>query len=209
MKEKLSAYNLFYIFILSSLFGYVIEFFWTLIKKGVLINHSAVVIGPFNFAYGIGAVVFTVLLYKFKDCKNWQLFLLSFVLGSILEYFMSYFMELFLGFSAWNYSHKFLNINGRISLLYSTMWGFLGVFWFKYFYPVIMKIIAKINKKVGKIIMIFLIIFLPLDMLLTYSAIERARAWEKGIPPKNKYEEILDKTFNKKFLKNMFNNQWK
>ena len=53
-----------------------------------------------------------------------------------------------------------------------------------------------------------LAIFLILDMLLTYSAVERARANERGIPPQNMYEEILDETFNKDYLTNMFNNNW-
>ncbi len=43
-------YKLLYIFIITSVCGYVIELFWSLITKGILINHSAVVIGPFNFA---------------------------------------------------------------------------------------------------------------------------------------------------------------
>lgn len=49
-------YKLLYIFVISSVCGYFIELIWTLARKGVFINHSAVVIGPFNFAYGICAV---------------------------------------------------------------------------------------------------------------------------------------------------------
>ena len=45
-------------------------------------------------------------------------------------------------------------------------------------------------------------------MLLTYSAVERAQAAERGIPPQNAYEEVLDRTFNKEYLTNMFNNNW-
>ena len=49
--KKTNFYNLFYIFIITSIFGWLIEVLWTLIKKGVVINHSAVVIGPFNMVY--------------------------------------------------------------------------------------------------------------------------------------------------------------
>ncbi len=206
--KKLNFYDMFYVFLFSSLLGYVIEFLWTFFKKGVLINHSAVVIGPFNFAYGICAVVFTILLYRFKDDSPIKVFLLSFIGGSILEYIMSWGMELVIGFPAWDYSEKFLNINGRIALMYSIFWGFLGLGWIKYAYPWIQKLIDKINKKVGQIVMICLLVFLMFDILLTISAVERAKAWEKGVPPKNKYEEVLDKTFNRDYLKNMFNNNW-
>lgn len=207
--KKVSLYNLFYIFIIGSVCGWVIEFFWTLIKKGLIINHSAVVIGPFNMAYGLCAVVFTFFLYKFKDAPIWKIFIIGFVAGTILEYIMSWGMELILGFSAWDYSEKFLNINGRVALLYSVCWGLLSILWIKYLYPWIIKLIEKINPKVGKIIIICLSVFLLFDVLLTFSAIDRAHDADKGIPPHNSYEKFLDKTFNSKYLKNMFNNQWK
>ena len=124
-------YNLFYIFIISSVLGYIIEFLWTFFVHGMLINHSAVVIGPFNFAYGICAIMLTILLYKYKNDNYFKIFVLSFVGGSILEYIMSFGMELVLEFTAWDYSNYFLNINGRICFLYSLFWGLLGVLWIK------------------------------------------------------------------------------
>ena len=128
-------YELLYIFIISSICGYFIEFVWSLVTKGIFINHSAVVIGPFNFAYGICGVALTLLLYKYKDESYLKIFLLSFIGGSILEYIMSWGMELVLGFSAWDYSDQFLNINGRICLLFSIFWGLLGILWIKHVLP--------------------------------------------------------------------------
>ena len=202
-------YKLLYIFIITSICGYFVELVWTFITKGILINHSAVVIGPFNFAYGICGVVFTLLLYKFKDESYLKIFLLSFIGGSILEYIMSWGMELVLGFTAWDYSNNFLNINGRICLLFSIFWGGLGILWIKILYPQIEKLLNKINPKIYKITIICLTIFLLFDILLTISCVNRARDADKGIPPSNSYERFLDNTFNSKYLKNMFNNNWK
>ena len=201
-------YKLFYIFIISSICGYFIELIWSLATKGIFINHSAVVIGPFNFAYGICGVALTLLLYKFKDESYLKIFLLSFIGGSILEYIMSWGMELVLGFTAWDYSDNFLNINGRICLLFSIFWGFLGILWIKILYPQFDKILNKINPKIYKILIVCLSIFLLLDILLTISAVSRARNANKGIPPNNGYERFLDSTFNSKYLKNMFNDNW-
>ena len=202
-------YKLLYIFIITSICGYFVELVWSLVTKGILINHSAVVIGPFNFAYGICGVVLTLLLYKFKDESYLKIFLLSFIGGSILEYIMSWGMELVLGFTAWDYSNSFLNINGRICLLFSIFWGILGILWIKILYPQIEKMLNKINPKIYKIIIICLTIFLLFDILLTVSSVNRAREADKGIPPSNGYERFLDNTFNSKYLKNMFNNNWK
>lgn len=199
---------MFYIFILGSVFGWFIEGIYTLIKKGLLINHSALVIGPFNIVYGIGSLLFTIILYKYKDNSYIKLFIISFIFGTILEYILSLSMEFLVGFTAWDYSKKFLNINGRVALFYSICWGLLGIIWIKWCYPLVMKIIEKINYNFGKKLMIFLIIFLIFDTLLTFSAINRARDFDKGIKPANSYEKFLDNTFNSKYLKNMFNNRW-
>lgn len=207
--KKNNLYNLFYIFIIGSILGWFIEGIFTFVKKGVLINHSALVIGPFNIVYGIGACVLTLLLVKYKDAPLWKIFLLSFIGGSILEYILSLGMELILGFTAWDYSHKFLNINGRICLLYSIYWGLLGIAWIKLCYPYVIKLIKKMNVNFGKKLIVFLCIFLSLDLLFTFSAIDRAREKDAGIPPSNSYEKFLDNTFNTKYLKNMFNNRWK
>ncbi len=202
-------YKLLYIFVITSICGYVVELIWTFVTKGVFINHSAVVIGPFNFAYGICGVALTLLLYKFKDESYLKIFLLSFIGGSILEYIMSFGMEVVVGFTAWDYSNSFLNLNGRICLLFSIFWGILGILWIKILYPQIDKILSKINKKAYKTIAICLIIFILLDILFTISCVSRAHNADKGIPPINNYEKFLDNTFNSKYLKNMFNNNWK
>ena len=206
--KKLNLYNLFYTFIFGCVVGWLVEGIWTYIRSGLILNHSALVIGPFNIAYGICAVLLTALLFKYRNSSYIKIFLIGFIGGSIIEYIMSWGMELVLGFCAWDYSKKFLNINGRICLLYSIFWGLLGILWIKILYPLITKLINKINIKVGKIIMTVLIIFLSLDTILTVSAVMRAKDSEKGIPPQNVYEEFLDNNFNSDYLKNMFNNKW-
>mgnify|MGYP005779883871 FL=1 len=202
------VYYLFWIFVFGSIFGWFFEGIYTYIRKGVIINHSAVAIGPFNMAYGLAACVLSASLVKYKDDSNFKLFFIGFIGGSILEYVMSIGMELVLGFTAWDYSAKPFNINGRVCLLYSLAWGLLAIFWIKVVYPHVIKFIDKLEYKIGKKIALCLAIFLIFDLIFTYSAVERAKANERGIPPQNTYEEILDKTFNKEYLKNMFNNNW-
>ena len=206
--KKLKFYDLFYIFIFGSIFGWLIEGIYTLIKKGILINHSALVLGPFNIVYGIGAVILTIFLIDYIDKSYFKIFLISFICGTILEYILSLGMELLVGFTAWNYSRYFLNINGRVCLQYSFYWGILGIIWIKLCYPFINKLISKININFGKVLMNILIVFLIFNIALTFSAIKRAREFDKGVPPANSYEKFLDNTFDSKYLKNMFNNHW-
>ena len=69
-----SLYNLFWIFIVGCVVGWFVEGVFSLIKWKEFINHSAVVIGPFNMAYGLGALMLTALLYKFRNEKNIKIF---------------------------------------------------------------------------------------------------------------------------------------
>ena len=77
--------------------------------------------------YGHGALV--VLLCLDGGCKNPVLtFLLGAVLTSIVEYATSFAMEKLFHMRWWDYSkHKF-NINGRVCLLNSTLFGLASVF---------------------------------------------------------------------------------
>lgn len=206
--EKISFHDLFYTFLFGCIFGWIIEGIWTLIKKGILINHTALVIGPFNVVYGVGAVVLTVILYRLKNKGNFEIFCVSFATGSILEYIMSYLMEVMFGFVAWNYKRKPFNINGRICLTYSIFWGLLGILWIKFLYPQIKKLINKLNKTNSVKLMKYIIVFLVFDCLLTFAAIDRGKDYEQNIPPSNKFEKVLDKYFGVDYLNNMFNERW-
>ena len=206
--KKLRFYDLFYIFLIASVFGWILEGVGSIVIDHLFLNHSALVLGPINAIYGFGAIFLPLILYKKQKASWGEIFLISFISCSILEYFMSWGMEFVIGFPAWNYSKFFLNINGRICLLYSMLWGFLGIVWIKYLYPFVQKLIAKMNPKVGKVLMYVLIVFLAFDIILTTVSVMRAHAYDKGISPQNAFEKFLDHTFNRDYLKNMYGNNW-
>lgn len=116
-------YYFFWILIIGCVVGWIIEGIFTLIKSSILINHSALVIGPFNVSYKLTPCVISLLLVSYQDDSYLKIFVIGFLVGTVLEYIMSCGMELVLGFSAWNYFAKFLNINGTVCLLYSIFWG--------------------------------------------------------------------------------------
>jgi uncharacterized membrane protein len=207
-KEKITFHDIFYIFLFGCLFGWIVEGIWSYLKRGILLNHSALVLGPFNVVYGVSAIVLTLCLYRLKDKKYIQVFGISFAVGTVLEYIMSFLMEKTLGFVAWNYSKKPFNINGRVCLTYSIFWGILGLIWIKLIYPRVKKIIDKFNKRISNKFMIAMIVFLIFNTLLTFAAVERGKEFEQGIPPSNKFERILDKYFGVEYLNNMYNNRW-
>ncbi len=207
-KDKLELYDIFYLFIFGCVFGWVVEVIWSYFKRHMFINHSAVVIGPFNTIYGIGSILLTLALYKIKKDDYVKIFASSFLAGSVIEYVTSFFMEHTLGFIPWNYSTKFMHINGRICLIYSIFWGALGIFWIKIVYPLVIGAIEKTNHKIGNFFIKFLTVFLILDFALTFCAVHRAKESEKSIPPANQFEEFLDNHYGVDYLNNMYNNRW-
>ena len=198
----------FWLFIIGSLIGWVLEGIYSFLKYRKLINHSSVAIGPFNMIYGIGAIFFTMTLENFENSNIFLLFFISFIVGSLVEYITSFGMEKVLGFVAWDYSHKPFNLNGRICLGMSSLWGLLGIFWIKILYPLVKNFINSFDIFKNYNLMYAIIMFLIADAIFTYSAFKRAWKKEKGIKPCNGYERFLDKTFNKKYLTNMCNDSW-
>lgn len=202
--KKINLSEMFWIFMISCILGWTIEVLFAYVTMGSFQNRSSFIYGPIGGAYGFGSIVLTFSLYKFKNCNNLKVFLISFLVGTLWEYIMSLGMELFLGYSAWDYSWQFLNINGRVCLLYSIFWGFLGLFWIKLFYPTLIKIIDKIPKKFGNITMIFLIIFLIFDASITFLATNRLKERHNNIRPDGWLDTLLDKYYTDDYLKKVF-----
>lgn len=207
-REKISFHDKFYIFIFGCVFGWLVEGLWTYFKKGLLINHSALVIGPFNIVYGIGALVLSVVLHNLQKKKNITIFVTSFIAGSVLEYVLSYLMEMMFGFTAWTYYHKPFNLHGRICLTYSLFWGVLGLIWLRLIYPHLIKLIRSFKLKDSTKFMKIMIVFLVVDAMLTIGAINRGKVYEQGMEPRNRTEAMYDKYFGVDYLNNMFNNRW-
>ncbi len=207
-KDKLEFYDIFYIFIFGCVFGWIVEVIWSYFKRHMFINHSAVVIGPFNTIYGVACLLLTLALYKVKKSDYVKIFVSSFIAGSVIEYVTSFYMEHALGFIPWNYSKKFMHINGRICLIYSIFWGILGIAWIKLIYPTLIKVIDKTNHKIGWFMIKALTAFLILDFALTFCAVHRAKEYEQNIPPANSFETFLDNHYGVEYLNNMYNNRW-
>ena len=160
--KGMNLYKLLIICFVGSFFGVVIEMLWCLLKNGYVESRAGLVYGPFNLLYGVGAVLLTLCLYKFRNRGNWISFIGGMLVGSCLEYVCSWGQEMILGSRSWDYSQMAFNLNGRICLLYSVFWGFLGVFWIKKIYPSMAKCILKIPNKMGKILTYVITIFFVL-----------------------------------------------
>lgn len=89
----------------------------------------------------------------------------------MLEYLCSFFQEIFFGTISWDYSHLFMNLNGRTSLLYCVYWGIIAIFYLKVVYPILQtKLEPLIHKKNMKIITTFFAMFMTFDITISCMA---------------------------------------
>ena len=136
--------KLFIIFLIASVIGSLYEqllnLFLVYSETGELVweYRRGVIYGPFNVIYGFGAVLIIYLLAD-KKHKWYETILYGALLGGGIEYLIGFLQETFTQTISWDYSHKLLNINGRITLEYMFLWGFLAFLLVRYLYPFISK----------------------------------------------------------------------
>ena len=112
------------------------------VKRGFLF-------GPICPIYGFGAVILllvTQTMYK----KPFQKFLIATIAFTVFEYIVSLVLEMLFGLRWWDYSNDFLNIQGRVSLLYSIFWGIAGVILLEKLHPFIQNKLQNITTKWNK-----------------------------------------------------------
>ena len=206
--EKTSIWSVFAYFIIYSFLGFIIETIFALLNYGVFESRQSFLYGPFCSIYGVGAVVIILSLrYKFFK-NNYTLFAGGFIVGSIVEYTVSFFGEMLLNVKWWDYSDRFLNINGRICFLYSIFWGLLGVYLMKGINPRIDKFInwikGKLNLKFLRVVVSFLIIFLFVDCVISGYAIN---VYLTRVCVENYYHYIYNNKEKADFIYKYWNNE--
>jgi len=194
-----SIWRIFAYFIIYSFVGFIIETIFALVMYSTFESRQSFLYGPFCGIYGVGAVVMYVILNKYFKKNKHLLFLGGFIVGSVVEYVLSFLGEVILNVRWWDYSNRFLNINGRICFLYSLFWGALGLYFMTVINPKIDKVIdffkKKINLKVLKSIVLIVTIFLLIDCIISGLAIDfylTRQTVQNDLDVPNK-EQVIDK----------------
>ena len=141
-KDKIMEYVMY--FFIYSFLGWLIETIYALFIHGYFVKRGFL-FGPICPIYGFGAVILimaTKKLYK----KPFLKFLIATIAFTLFEYIVSFVLEMLFGLRWWDYSNDFLNIQGRVSLLYSIFWGIIGLILLEKLHPYIQDKLQKITK---------------------------------------------------------------
>lgn len=198
--------KLFWIFVFGCIMGYVMEVIFNFVRTGEFETRQGLIYGPFAPVYGIGTLVFYLILPKFK--KMWQVFLVSGVLGGVTEYLCSYFQEKLFGTISWDYSNQLLNFNGRTSILYCLVWGALGFVFIKFVYPYFDKIFDRVLYKIGtKVITAFAVGFMIFNISISSLAAQREYERREHIEAGSRMDVFLDEHFPDEILDEVYRNR--
>ena len=200
-KEKVRAqvfaqgcgfYKLTWIFVIAALLGDLFETVFCRFSMGEWQSRSSLLYGPFSIVWGFGAVILTVLLYRYRDRRDGFLFLFGTVLGGAYEYGCSVLSELMFGTVSWDYSHIPFNLGGRINLLYCFFWRIATVVWIKVLYPRLSNLIERLPMKPGKILTWLLVVLMVLNMAVSALAFGRYVERSMDVPAQNSVARFLD-----------------
>ena len=202
----LNFYKLILLVFIGSFAGVVVEMLWCLLTNGYLESRAGLVYGPFNLLYGVGAVTLSVCLFRYRNRSSGFSFAGGMIVGSVVEYVCSWGQELLFGSTSWDYSNLPFNLNGRICLLYSVFWGFLGVLWMKNLYPRLARWILKLPNRLGKAFTVAMAVFLVVNGVVTLLAVDRWSERIAGEPAVTAADRLFDEHFPDARMERVFAN---
>lgn len=163
-------------FAVFSFIGWVFEITWCSLHDGYWQNRGFL-FGPVCPIYGLGAMGI-ILIADVATRKGvsqnvtwWQLFLIGYIGSAILEYTTHYVLEKKFHATWWDYSEMPLNLNGRICVPASTLFGISYVVIFKYVYPWSLRVRELLPSSIVELAAVIIVAGFAVDTAVTISTL--------------------------------------
>ena len=199
--------SILYDFICFSIIGYIAEIFHCGIrgyKSGKALR------GPWCPLYGLGGILIILALKPFRN-NIILIYLVGVVIATITEYYVSLVLEKIFKTRWWDYSNVKYNLNGRICLRNSLLFGILSIVLYYIYLPLKGILLEKIDIITINAITLAIAIIMLIDGVFTVlDALELKKRIDLvdkiGIKNKDKIHKKLSKlkeTYDyKRLLKN-------
>ena len=152
-------------FVVYSFLGWICETFFCSAAQRRFVNRGFLN-GPFCPIYGFGALLVIGLFSKYEN-DLLALFLLSMAVTSIVEYIASVLLEKLFHLTLWDYSGRKWNINGRVCLRNSLLFGLLSVLMVKGIHPQVVRLFAELPEWLSITFVTVLSVYFILDVVIT------------------------------------------
>lgn len=152
-----------------SILGWACETFYCSVGNRKFVNRGFLN-GPVCPVYGFGAVL-VILLLQSTEKNLVALFLSGMMVTTVLEYLTSVLLEKLFHMKWWDYSRYKFQINGRVCLLNSLMFGGLSVILMRVLHPWISGLIARIPTSLLPWISLGILAIFAVDTVVTVRSI--------------------------------------
>lgn len=148
-------------FLLYSCAGYICEVVYCSIGARKIVNRGFLR-GPYLPIYGFGALAVIVALEPFKTSPV-VVFIGGVVLTSALEYLGSWLLERLFNIKLWDYSRRWGNINGRVCLRNSFLFGLMALVLMYWLHPSVEDLVARLPEDAVHVLAFFIVLLLTVD----------------------------------------------
>ncbi|MCD8040013.1 MAG: putative ABC transporter permease [Clostridia bacterium] len=197
--SKFGFYKVVYTYALGGTIGTVYETLLNLAKGNGFVYCNGSILTPFNFVYGIGAVV-VICCLRNKDSIA-EVFLIGSVGGGAIEFILSFLEETILGTRSWDYTGRLLNIDGRTTVPYMLDWGLLCVVMIFLVYNPFNNALSGMPPAAAKAVAAVIAAIIFIDYAVTLAALVRYVCRSSGIQAFTFIGEFIDSAFNDGFMK--------
>lgn len=160
--------NLILKFMFFGILGYVVEVFYVYIGSKKWINRGFLH-GPYIPIYAFGSLFIILFLTKYSD-DFVIVFLIGMFICSALEYITSHLMELIFKRRWWDYSEYKYNINGRVALKNSVLFGIGSLIIVYVLSPSLNIVLENTNNTLKLVLAVIFVIIIFIDFV--FSAID-------------------------------------
>lgn len=163
------VYDYMLYFFIYSFLGWVCESIYCSCLEKKVINRGFLN-GPVCPVYGVGALIIITGLWSYRDSII-AVFVMGIILTSLLEYATATILEKLFHAKWWDYSRYKFNINGKVCLINSILFGFMSVFVIEILQPFVIDILSKMNSLILFVLLILAMISMIGDLIITTKAL--------------------------------------
>ncbi len=197
-------YNFFYYFLLFfiySVFGYILECTYCTIRNNIIILNRGFLVGPYLPIYGFGALAITFFLNEYLRDPI-VLFIMACFIATLLEYITSVVMEFIFKARWWDYSKEKFNVNGRVCLLNTVLFGFGGLIIMYLINPLFLLTLDSLKDILLIIIGIVFLTMFIVDIIVSSTTIYKLRT--NSIRINKELQGEISKQLNARLHKNRY-----
>ena len=178
-------------FLVYSVLGYLIEITYCSYCTKKPVYNRGFLIGPYLPIYGSSVVLMYVLLYKYQK-DPFVLFVMCCFICSVMEFITSLVLEKIFKVRWWDYSHIRFNLDGRICLSNSVLFGLGGLLIFYIFNPLILPILNLMNKNLLITLTLILMDIFIIDLIISIVVLVELKISSLQFSKKDVSEELIE-----------------